>query len=267
MVPSEIRGDIVFVHGLNGSAWKTWSYDGDDDSFWPQWLAEDEDLAQYRVSTFGFDSKVKGAANNLDIIDFAKDLLFQLLTTLQTKDCCKTSPIIFVAHSMGGLVVKKAIMLGKGDRQYKDVISRVHGVVFLATPHRGSQYAKTLNKVLSIAPLGAAPKTYVSGLDSQSSALQDINESFRQYSEDLFLCSFYETLRTSIGIKDDIIVEKESAVLGYPGELSTAMNANHKSICKYYSRADPNFHKVRGVLKQWAIRIHSRGIMQSRTLT
>lgn len=48
--------------------------------------------------------------------------------------------------------------------------------------------------------------------------LQSINNEFRQYSDDLQLRSFYETLKTAIGIKSVLIVDKESATLGYPNE-------------------------------------------------
>lgn len=198
--PEHISGDIVFVHGLNGSAWKTWSATEEADSFWPQWLCDDELLKNYRVSTFGFNSKVKGSSNN-DIIDFAKDLLFQLLTALSLDDNGKPPALFFVAHSMGGLVVKKALMLGKNDSQFDTVTSRARGIVFLATPHRGAQYAKLLNNILSLAPIGASPKTFISGLETNSAALQDINESFRQYDSNLWLCSFYETLKSTVGLK------------------------------------------------------------------
>lgn len=108
--------------------------------------------------------------------------------------------IIFVAHSMGGLVVKKAYSLGKHDRDYTSMISSVYGMVFLATPHRGTQYAKMLNHILSAAPLGAPPKAYLSDLDIQSTALQDINEQFRTTCENISLVSFFETLKTSLGV-------------------------------------------------------------------
>jgi hypothetical protein len=46
-----------------------------------------------------------------------------------------------------------------------------------------------------------------------------------------------------------MVLEKESSVLGYPGETSKALDADHHSICKYDSRADPNYISVRNALK------------------
>ncbi|KAI9150831.1 NACHT and WD domain-containing protein [Paramyrothecium foliicola] len=212
-------------------------------------------LAKFRISTFGYNAKYRGASTNLDIIDFAKDLLLQLLTTFDSASRGLARPIIFIVHSLGGLVVKKAMSLGKHDQQYSDLVERFRGIIFLATPHRGSQYAKTLNNVLAATPLGSSPKAYVAGLDMQSAAIQDINESFRQHCEGLLLCSFYETLKTSLGITKALIVEKDSAILGYPNEISAAMHADHQTICKYRDRIDPNFMKLKGVLKTWALQL------------
>lgn len=97
-------------------------------------------------------------------------------------------------------MVKKAFVLGKQNPEYASVVSRVHGIVFLATPHRGAQYAKTLNYILSTAPFGTSPKAYVADLDVHSALLQELNEQFRLVCGKLALVSFFETLKTSFGI-------------------------------------------------------------------
>ncbi|KAB5530436.1 NACHT and WD domain-containing protein, variant [Coniochaeta sp. 2T2.1] len=251
--PHNPGGDIVFVHGLGGSAWRTWCWERELKNFWPQWLVQDEPFSTYRISTFGYNARFKGQATNLDIIDFAKDLLLQLYTTL-CENGAPAGPIIFIAHSMGGLVVKKAYMLGKHDRQFSELVSRVFGIIFLATPHRGAEHAKVLNNILSAAPFGAPPKAYVAELERQSSSISDINENFRQQCEELSLVSFYETLKTNMHVSKVLIVEKDSAVLGYPNEVSASMDADHHSICKFKDRSDPNFIKLRSLLRSWILR-------------
>ena len=202
---SDPHGDIILVHGLGGTAIKTWCWDRDEKNFWPAWLHKEEGLESYRVFTFGYNSNFKGAGTNLNVIDFAKGLLHQLLTSRGILGRQRTpignQPIIFVAHSMGGLVAKKAYILGKNDAELNHIVSKIHGIIFLATPHRGANNAKTLNRILSSAPLGAPPKTYIADLDTHSSTLQDINEQFRSVCGDLALFSFFETLRTSFGLQ------------------------------------------------------------------
>ena len=182
---------------------KTWSWKRDVSYFWPVWLTEEQGLSKFRIFSFGYNSNFKGAGTNLNTIDFAKDLLYSMLTFSGGMDegmPIGSKPIIFVAHSMGGLVVKKAHVLGKHDKQYSTLIAQVFGIVFLATPHRGARYAKILNNILSTCPLGAPPKAYIAELDIHSSSLQDINEQFRVGCESLELASFFETQKTSFGM-------------------------------------------------------------------
>jgi hypothetical protein len=46
-----------------------------------------------------------------------------------------------------------------------------------------------------------------------------------------------------------MVLEKESAVLGYPGEISKALDADHHGVCKYDSPDDPRYISVRNVLR------------------
>ena len=52
-----------------------------------------------------------------------------------------------------------------------------------------------------------------------------------------------------------MILEKDTSVLGYPGETSKALNADHHNICKYESPQDPNYIIVRNVLKSLVSKI------------
>jgi hypothetical protein len=73
--------DIIFVHGLGGSAISTWTSTTASKTFWPTLLHEDDRLANARISTFGYDSDFKNifaAKNVLKITDFADQLLASL---------------------------------------------------------------------------------------------------------------------------------------------------------------------------------------------
>ncbi|KAK7962794.1 WD domain- G-beta repeat containing protein [Apiospora aurea] len=245
--------DFIFVHGLGGTSVSTWSWDRDPANFWIPWLSNESDLSRSRVFTYGYDAKLTGPYTTVNILDFAKDLLFRMKTysgqSTTDKIPIGTLPIIFVVHSMGGLVVKKAYILGKTDSQYTDMITRICAIVFLATPHKGSQLAQTLNNILKAAP-GGGSKAFVADLEKNSGALQDINEHFRHICGDLELVSFYETMKTSIGggIKR-LIVERDSALLEYPGETSSSLMAAHHGMSKFKDPFDSNFTNVTNVLR------------------
>lgn len=52
-----------------------------------------------------------------------------------------------------------------------------------------------------------------------------------------------------------MILEKDSSVLGYPGETSKALNADHHNVCKYHSPKDPNYITVRNALRSLVSKI------------
>jgi hypothetical protein len=116
-------------------------------------------------------------------------------------------------------------------------------MVFLATPHRGSDSAKTLEHFLRYGMV-LSSREYVSDLGRNTGAIQTINEDFRHVADYVRLFSFYETLKTG----NVMIVEKDSAILGYPNEQSQSVNANHRDICKYEKQTDPSYVLIRNVL-------------------
>src|SRR5271168_5201555 len=55
-----------------------------------------------------------------------------------------------------------------------------------------------------------------------------------------------------------MVLERDSSVLGYPGEISKALNADHHNVCKYEGPQDPNYITVRNVLKSLVSKIISK---------
>ena len=74
------HADIVFVHGLGGASRKTWRKDLKPELFWPQtFLPLESDLGQTRTLTFGYNADFrKAGAVHVSVLDFAKDLLWEL---------------------------------------------------------------------------------------------------------------------------------------------------------------------------------------------
>lgn len=46
-----------------------------------------------------------------------------------------------------------------------------------------------------------------------------------------------------------MVLEKDSSVLGYPGEISQYIDADHGGVCKFYGPLDPNYISVRNIIK------------------
>ena len=263
--PSTPTIDIIFVHGLGGSSQLTWSFNDDLSNFWPkEWLPREPGLSGARIFSFGYNGffSDRNASSTLNIADFARDLLLRLKIHDQA-DASNLGkiPIIFVVHSMGGLVTKQAYILGLNDPQFKDIVQNWCSIVFLATPHRGNDFSNTLNRILTLSPFGHASTQFISELQRNSMSLQAINDQFRNHCTKLQLISFFETLETPIGPKKILIVGKDSAVLGYRDEISAPLNTNHRTIARFETPSDESYLTIKDMLRSLARRFQRKRII------
>ena len=109
--------DIYFVYGLTGDRDSTWTAYGQS-APWPQNLLSPK-LKKARILTYGYDAYiVRKTISGLNRqIDHATNLLNDL-TTDRVSCNASSRPIIFVAHSLGGLVCKEAILLSDVTRKF-----------------------------------------------------------------------------------------------------------------------------------------------------
>ncbi|KAF3482709.1 uncharacterized protein GIQ15_02033 [Arthroderma uncinatum] len=234
--------DFVFVHGLGGGSRKTWSFSPDPKHYWPkEWLKDDPEFRQVRIHSFGYEADWASIGENvLNIHDFGLSLLREIEGNPNIRR--SKTKIVFIAHSMGGIVVKKAYILAREDPKLKDLAGRIHTLYFLATPHRGSDLAKLLKRILG---LSFSTKSFVNALTPASETIASINHSFGHLAGDLHLWTFCETLKTTIGLKPAMVVPIYSASLGYTNERSLSLHANHRDVCKFEKKDDPNYRKLR----------------------
>lgn len=158
-------------------------------------------------------------------------------------------PLIFVAHSLGGIVVKKAVILAHHDVQHIEITRAIHAILFLSTPHRGSQYAELLNQILTVSAGRYAPKQFINELKANSPALQDINDQFRNRAVDIHLSSFYETSDTSVGPTTIRLLTQDTSTLGWPRENIIPIPGDHHDVCKFLSPKDPGYLIIRQSLQ------------------
>lgn len=117
------------------------------------------------------------------------------------------------------LIADKAYIQGQNDPQYESIIKAICGITFLATPHRGTNLAALLNKILNSTLLSNS-KQYITELSQNSVALQKLNDQFRHIAPRLDIVSFYETQPTPIGMKNNTVVRDMSHPSPYLSSLT-----------------------------------------------
>ncbi|HET8660620.1 MAG TPA: hypothetical protein VFM55_16655 [Micromonosporaceae bacterium] len=225
--------DVAFLHGLDGDPVKTWSY-GSTDSFWPQWLADDNPEAA--VWCVGFDasaSRWRGAA--MGILDRAVNLL----ALLRTEDV-GSRPLCLVGHSLGGLLAKQALVMAAHTApEYRTTAVHARGVVFLGTPHDGASVARLARAF----PILRATEL-LGDLVNDGSALRYLNTAYRNWAagHGVDHLVFFET--RGHGILRRLIVPESSADPKLPGATPIPVDADHTRICKPDSREHLVYAKV-----------------------
>ena len=214
-------GDIIFVHGLGGHARSTWHPQElpNDDNFWLTWLAQERpDLG---IWSFGYNaapSEWKGST--MPLFDRASNLL----EYLAVNDIGKY-PIIFVTHSMGGLLVKEMLRNAQTFNK-QSVIEQTKGIVFLSTPHTGSHLANLVTNI----GIFTRKTISVDELKSHLPQLRQLNEWYRQNVDAMTITTkvYYET-KAILGI---LVVDPDSANPSIKDVQPTATDDDHISITK-----------------------------------
>ncbi|EPE05512.1 nacht and wd domain protein [Ophiostoma piceae UAMH 11346] len=198
-----------------------------------------------RILTFGYDADT----NQTWDYTFAFHAE-SLLGELEAFSGIGKVPIIFVAHSLGGLVVEFAFKLGSENIHLKSILEKVHSIVFLATPHSRRKLSEALNRY----PISMlqSPERYVSLQPSREHIL-GINDHFRLYADGLDIVSFYET----IPAKARLIVGRDSAAMDLPDEMLVPLDADHDGISKFKTRHDENYITFPNILSRILRRLHT----------
>ncbi|KAG6034232.1 hypothetical protein E4U41_006630, partial [Claviceps citrina] len=193
------------------------------------------------------------------------DALLQDLQRLRDAEG-RERPVIFVAHSLGGLVVKMALTRAGRDGRYGNILRECYGVAFFGTPHQGSSYfampslANSIQNLLQLSsPL---PQSITKDLRVGNSLLVRADEDFRAVSHDMQVWTFYETIdsRLSAGGGSDSrdvcftapLTSIKSAVLGIRQERIFPLQSDHANMASFGRH---NVHTLRMFLKQLAYQI------------
>ncbi|KAK5074664.1 hypothetical protein LTR64_000868 [Lithohypha guttulata] len=232
---SDPQVDVVFVHGLNGHPEKTWT--ADNDVFWPRdLLPKHVGEVRLRVLMYGYDARSNKATER---------------------------PIIFVVHSLGGLVTKQCLIYSRSidhpnSEHLRSIFVSTYGILFMGTPHLGSDLAKWGTLLQSIASATLPRKFFdssshlVEALKSNNETLQNINRHFTDIQPQLKIYFFYEGRPMDLKGTRQFVVDEDSAAPNFPGVERMGIERDHSHMCKFEDERAPGFAVVSEAIQRYA---------------
>lgn len=243
---------IVAVHGLGGEGFRSWTT-AEPKARPKAWLQEllAKDIPIARIMTYGYVSdgvNYRYLVRNVlygRALDMVKELGAQ-----RSRDGTARRPLFFIAHSLGGWIVKRALIISSEaiDPQLKDIELSTCGVAFFGTlspgrPSSPSPLANVIRRTTS--GFETDPRSSRSSRSSRSFTMEpqpsDIEwlenqmEAFKAITANLPRLSFHETKKSS----DGFIVDKRHSMQGTDG-AQIGLKATHSDLVKFQGR-DSNY--------------------------
>ncbi|OBS24987.1 hypothetical protein FPOA_05523 [Fusarium poae] len=271
--------DIVFVSGLG--AHPVTSFKHADTNF--NWVSDEDGIAREfqnaRILLYHSESSWTGA---IKVKQFLGNLAQTLLEGLKVKreNSALVRPITFIGHSMGGLVIAKAVCIAASRPDlFPGMFENIAGCAFFGTPFKGAEAASLACMLSHVGEM----LSHVGDKGSASTAskllelmrpddeyLNELRKEFIRLSiktdPKIQLYGFYEQHPTTIkdlsGMPQFLqalniplpkkvgeFVTRESAVLD--GVMETmGLSANHRDLVKFKSSKDDQYMLVRGPLRR-----------------
>ncbi|KAL8937262.1 MAG: hypothetical protein Q9216_004510 [Gyalolechia sp. 2 TL-2023] len=218
----EVRVDLIFVHGLADDWQQTWKKD--DSSSWIQDLLPN-DIPHARIFAYGLnilDTYHKFPSSSTDgLRDYEK-----------TREDHPKRPVIFLAHSLGGLILQTFLQ----DCSLS-LRAAIKGIVFFGTPHLSRQDDQRTAFAAAMTSLGhTVDLDYLFDLGSISDRFA-ARVTERKIAGPMI--GFYERLPVTNRL---IVVGKESQ---FPPRCDTrGMDANHLDMTWFPSVSNTNYQMV-----------------------
>ncbi|PVF97304.1 hypothetical protein CPB86DRAFT_707261 [Serendipita vermifera] len=242
--------DIVAIHGLDGHRERSWT--AANGIMWLKDLLP-LDIPNVRILTYGYDSDTCRFTHTStqSIFCHAETFVEDLILA---RNANPEKPIIFVAHSLGGIILKKALALcnGSNHRQdYKSITVSTYAILFFGTPHSGANgvdLAEWMGKLLSVYTF--TDDTILKELDRDSIELQSIQAFYLGASERIKSIFFYEALPTPLmkGVAELIVPRGSGTIAGDRNAKAIELHGNHFEIIKYQERDNNDYRRVVGHL-------------------
>jgi len=248
----------VAVHGMDGNREESWTTD--NGTCWLRDLLP-KYVPRARILSYGYDAytRDRDTLSAMFLNDVAQGLINELVRFRTSQDITER-PIVFIAHSLGGIVLKAALIHASHQSRnnlfpHKQIHIATFGILFLGTPHQGSDHVRRAVQTLRIVSLAKVKKTNIKlmrHLRPNSEMLQMMQSQFNPIARDFVIKSAYEHYPTPLiwGMRS-LIVPRDSAVMqGAVDAEEIGISADHTNIAKFSSENNDDFQVICNILQK-----------------
>ena len=221
--PNNQAATVIYVHGILSSGEICWRHQ--NGAYWPELLKNEPDFESLGIYVYTYQTGFGTGSYSLsNVVDDLKEHLINLDEVLSS------NTIIFVCHSMGGIIVRKFLV-----ERVQDLLDRniEVGLYLVASPSLGSDYANWLEPIAKVAGHAQAKALRFSD-DNQW--LNDLDKTFQNLKESKRL-----KLRGKELVEDKFVILKNFwrkqivpsfSGARYFGESFKVAGSDHSSIAK-----------------------------------
>ncbi|KAH8884937.1 hypothetical protein GQ53DRAFT_593616, partial [Thozetella sp. PMI_491] len=282
---------IVFIHGFTGHPERTWvckkgtpahregGIAGHDTAeltskvrklnpfstpstpvYWPRDLLPTT-VPDARILTYGYDTRVRHWAgpqvSKSTVYDIAWDFLVALERERQSDPL---RPVLFVAHSLGGIVTKEMLRRSNGCTLAQSHLHRIFrstlGIMFFGTPHSGADPRRFFHRVFENMIRAAGYQVneqIVNTLLPSAERLRELRDEFGPMAQNQHwtIHSFQEQYGFTV-LGGRKVVDDTSSYLGIPDiEVHEHIAQDHVHMCQFSGLEDPEYRKVASAFRRF----------------
>ncbi|KAN0116904.1 hypothetical protein V8E51_002881 [Hyaloscypha variabilis] len=194
-----------------------------------------------RVLTFGYNAN---AMSSMGIT--SSDRILQHAQTLVAQPEANRSALIFICHSLGGIVVKRALAYsasrtGRNVTHIHSIYVSTFAVLFLGTPHNGSSKAQLAG--IDRQMLDTMVPSRAWDTDGQ------LVDALREGSGRFHIYFFWEQEKTDFGTTKGYVVDKSSAAPILDNTERSGIPASRSGMCKLESSSETGYITAPGVIQ------------------
>jgi pimeloyl-ACP methyl ester carboxylesterase len=163
---------VIFIHGFYSDSKNCWRHV--NGTYWPELVSNSDVTNQLSVYTYTYQSDVFSAGYDLD------DVVDDLRQRMRAAALDRSSRIVFVCHSMGGIVARRLLVRSRLDSNVGRPVQSF-GLLLVASPSLGSDWTRWLTPIARFFKHSQADALRFSStnrwLDSLDRDFRDLKES------------------------------------------------------------------------------------------